>query len=360
LDPLTHLLSGALVARATYPEHRSPPGLSPGERTLAGSLAAIAPDIDYLIVFYDTLAYLNWHRGITHSLVLMPFAGLLLAWVFARLFGRVRRRSYRWQDFYWVCLLGIAVHIVGDCLTPYGTMLLAPLSDAKYSLSTTFVVDPWLTAIILFALVFSMKWPIRSERVGFLVLGGYLGLQLVLNHEARDLAREYALNSGLSGYRVYALPQPLSPFNWKLMVVDGELYHSALVDLGPGDSASVSTQANGILQRLAAAYRPVDELEWKVGQRFGKDSGKRALARDAWHQTPMGEVRRFSLFPAVFRLGGEGSDLCIRFTDLRFVLPVLDPPFQFRVCKPWGAGDWGQVEVTRNLRIRDLRGQVYP
>ena len=358
MDSVTHLLSGALAARATFTGRLSPASLSLSDRTLAGGLAAIAPDIDYAIFFFDTLAYLNWHRGITHSLVLMPLGALLLSWVLAWLFGRIRGRSYRWRDLYGVCLLGIGVHIVGDCLTPYGTMLFAPLSDYKYSLGTTFVVDPWVTAIILLALLFFRKWPVRSARLGVLVLGCYLGFQVMLHHQARDLAREYALRDGSSGFEVHALPQPLSPFNWKLMVVDGERYHSALAHLGSGRTFLASIDEGGILQRLAAAYRPTGELAWRVRQRFGGDPRTRSVAREAWHQMSMAEVRRFTLFPALFRLVGEGGDLCVWFTDLRFVLPVLDPPFQFKVCRSPGASDWGRVEAKRLLRIRHPRREI--
>ncbi len=356
MDPVTHLLSGALAARATFTGRPASTPLSLGDRTLAGGLAATAPDIDYAVFFFDTLAYLNWHRGVTHSLVLMPLGALLLSWVLAWLFGRVRRGVYRWQDLYGVCLLGIGVHIAGDCLTPYGTMLLAPLSDNKYTLSTTFVIDPWFTAIIVLALLFSIKWPVRSARLGVLALAGYLGFQLMFHHQARDLAREYALRRGSSVFEVYALPQPLSPFNWKLLVVDGERYHSALAHLGPGNFTFASTEDNGILRRLAAAYRPTDELEWRVHQRFGDDHGSRTLAREAWRQMSMAEVRRFTLFPAVFRLGGEDGDLCVWFTDLRYELPVLEPPFQFKVCRSRDNSEWSQVESSRHVRIRDIRG----
>ncbi len=353
MDPVTHLLSGALAARATFTGRHSSTSLSLGDRTLAGGLAATAPDIDNAIFFFvDTLAYLNWHRGVTHSLVLMPLGALLLSWVLAWLSGRIRRRAYRWQDLYGVCLLGIGVHIAGDCLTPYGTMLFAPLSDDKYTLSTTFVIDPWFTAIIVLALLFSIRWPVRSARLGVLVLGGYLGFQVMLHQQARDLAREYALRRGSPVFQAYALPQPLSPFNWKLLVVDGERYHRALAHLGPPSFALASTEDKGILRRLAGAYRPTDVLVWRVHQRFGDDPGSRGLAREAWRQMSMAEVRRFTLFPAAFRLGGEDGDLCIWFTDLRYVLPVLEPPFQFRVCRSRGASDWGQVEARRILRIR--------
>ena len=70
----------------------------------------------------------------------------------------------------------------------------------------------------------------------------------------------------------------------------------------------------------------------------------------------MAEVRRFTLFPAAFRLGHEDGELCVWFTDLRYVLPVLEPPFQFRVCRSRDTLEWSQVESSRLLRIRDLGG----
>ena len=44
---------------------------------LAGVILATLPDLDYVLVFWDRLAYLRHHRGVTHSIWAVP----LFAWL---------------------------------------------------------------------------------------------------------------------------------------------------------------------------------------------------------------------------------------------------------------------------------------
>ena len=70
MDTLTHALSGALLARATAP--RDQPPLSIPRRVAAGFFACAAPDLDFVIGFIGPVEYLFHHRGVTHSLLLLP------------------------------------------------------------------------------------------------------------------------------------------------------------------------------------------------------------------------------------------------------------------------------------------------
>jgi inner membrane protein len=77
LDTFTHALSGALAARALASRDNR-------LRVAAGALGGAFPDCDFGLRLIDTLTYLNWHQGPTHSLVLAPIWALplaqLLAW----------------------------------------------------------------------------------------------------------------------------------------------------------------------------------------------------------------------------------------------------------------------------------------
>lgn len=156
MDTLTHALSGVLAARATGKQntlenHR----LSLRTRMAAGFLASAFPDIDFILWFVGDLAYLNNHRGLTHSFIMLPIWALLLSWVFAWLW----RGRYYWREFYGVSAIGIGVHILGDIITAYGSMILAPISMVKFVFPTTFILDPWFTGIIFLALL--LAWGIK-------------------------------------------------------------------------------------------------------------------------------------------------------------------------------------------------------
>src|SRR4030065_721684 len=210
MDTITHALSGALLAIATAPgrspsaaEHMGtgaahPDALSQRTRLMAGAAAAAFPDTDFALRAIDTLTYLNLHQGVTHSLILLPVWALALAWLFALL----SRQRYRWTAFYGIAAMGLAIHIGGDLITAYGTQLLAPFSAARFSWPLVFVIDPYVTFILVTGLVAARRWPARqSALVALLVLTGYLSLQAVLQQSAIGIGAGDARAPRLAGGR---------------------------------------------------------------------------------------------------------------------------------------------------------------
>src|SRR3954465_15655567 len=88
MDTLTHALSGALLARATNPKDAPPRSLP--RRIAAGFFACAAPDLDFVVGSAGSVAYLAQHRGVTHSLILLPLWALLLSWVLAKILREPR------------------------------------------------------------------------------------------------------------------------------------------------------------------------------------------------------------------------------------------------------------------------------
>ncbi len=150
MDTLTHALSGALIARATATRD-SPPGTLP-RRIAAGFLAAAAPDLDFVISYAGPVAYLEHHRGVTHSVLLLPLWALLLSWLLAK----ILREPRGWRALYGITALSLAAHIVGDIITSFGTIVFAPFSDWRAAIGTTFIIDLWFSGIIVAGLALSL------------------------------------------------------------------------------------------------------------------------------------------------------------------------------------------------------------
>jgi len=188
MDTLTHALSGALLARAT-----APPGLAPRaipRRVAAGFFACAAPDLDFVIWFLGPVEYLLHHRGVTHSLLMAPLWALPLAWLLARLL----REPGGWRALYGVCALALVTHIAGDWITSFGTMILAPLSDWRAGIGTTFIIDLWFSGIILAGLAASAFWyRTRIPAVAATaLLALYVGFQWTLRQQALEFGERYA------------------------------------------------------------------------------------------------------------------------------------------------------------------------
>jgi inner membrane protein len=346
MDVVTHALSGALLAHATAANHARPGDLTPRARITAGALAALFPDADIGLRVFDTLAYLNLHQGYTHSLLLLPLWALLLGSVFWLAF----RRRYRWRACAGVAALGIAIHIAGDLITAYGTMLFAPVSTHRYALPLAFLVDPWITAIIAATLLACLLYQPRRRiaATGCAVLAAYLTWLAVLQQQAIAIGSEYARQHGWHGALSTALPQPLSPLHRLIIVSETDRYHVATVRLRA--APDIRLPWPGVLGEIARGYAPAAAIAWQILHRYGATPDESTLARDAWHQPAFAGFRDFAQFPALDHIATSDDGVCVRFADLRFALPALAPSFRFGLCRAQPDGEW---------RLERLRGNVF-
>ena len=344
MDPFTHALSGALAGRALSP--------SGAERRVAraatwtGVAAVLAPDLDYLLrLLADPLTYLNWHRTFTHSLPLLPLWAGLLAWLL-----RPARRLLGARRVWALCVAGMALHVAGDLITPFGTAILWPLSGRRFSLESTFVVDPLVTAPLAAGLLAGVRWGRRRTALAALaVAAAVVALEWGLRQRALGIARAHAAALGLPPERARALPQPLSPLRWKLVVETPTGYEVAHVRLGAGGVAQAAA-GDGWLGRFASAYRPPGMLRWEPAEHPGR--GRRhPLAAAAWARPELEGFRRFAGLPFVLGTGADAAGrACVWLSDLRFVVPGLPPPFRFEVCRAGGGKGWSLRPLPRRPR----------
>lgn len=313
-----------------------------------GFVAAAFPDCDFALRLIDTLTYLNWHQGPTHSVVLLP----VWAFMLAHLFSWTTRRRYPWQAFFGSAALGIAIHIAGDLFTAYGTLLAAPLSSQRFSVPFTFVIDPYISAITAVGLAAVMFLPQNRHPsvIALIVLGCYVGLQGALHYRAVRIGEAYAVTHGLAGAEIHALPQPLTPFNWKLIVSHGDRYHEAHVNLWRTRVPQPPGPESGMLHRIAVGYQPIAAAAWKRHGRFGETPLHQSLAREAWNGRAFADFRRFAKFPALDHIESVGGRVCVWFVDLRFTLPSLPPSFRYGVCRTGATDSW---------RLERMRGSFW-
>lgn len=337
MDTLTHALSGALAARATARASPAPGALTLRQRTAAGFLAAAFPDIDFALRLVDTLTYLNLHRGITHSLIMLPVWTLLLSWLLSCCF----RRGQSWRAYCEPVALGLATHIAGDVITAYGTMILAPLSDRQVYFPFTYIIDPWFTGIVAAGLACSVLAPrARAVAAAFLMLlAAYVGFQAFLQRRAADAGSAHAVARGWTDATVTALPQPFSPLNWKIIVAHGDEYEEANINLVRRRAREDPGRGAWMLSRIAASYRPPGEALWQKHWRFGESAAESELAREAWNSPALAKFRRFAAFPALDGIDLGPQETCVWFADLRFTLPGAPTSFRYGACRH-AAGPW--------------------
>lgn len=335
MDIVTHALLGAAAAQATA-THRS--RLGPRERLILGAAAAAFPDSDFLgFPFHPLLFLADWHQGPTHSLVLLPLWSALLGAIFAL----AVRRPPAFAEAVLVSALGLATHILADLITAYGTAVLYPLSDARFSLGTTFVIDPLFTSILAVGLGLSL-WTGRRRfaTLGVAALCLYVGGQALLRQQAIAVGTELAQRRAPALERLVALPQPFSPFNWKLIGIEGAYHHVAHLNLAGHPPLVPSLLGLRRLAGIAEAYRPPERLSWERRHRFGDQATSHALVEHLWGRPELDAFRRFAELPSLSRVDGDGDAGCVWFTDLRYDLPGLPDTFRYGFCRDGAAEPW--------------------
>jgi len=347
MDTLTHALSGALLARATAPAADTPGGLSLRARMTVGFVAAAFPDCDIVVSPVSPLAYLYNHRGVTHSLLMLPLWAVLLGLICAWVIGR---DLSRWRSCATVAGLGIGAHILGDLITPYGTMIFAPLSDARYAWSTTFIIDLWFSGTILAGLAASAAW--QKSRIpaaiALCTLVAYVGFQSLQRQRALEFGEAHARTAGYQQYEVDAVPQPPLPFNWTVFVTELETQHYSLVSLSRSEPPAAPADDADFFTRIGAPYMPLANAVWVTVPRYGSGTDDRALAREAWEHPDFAFYRWFSRHPALYRIE-RGAAPCVWFEDLRFLTPGRGRmPFRYGMCRESGA--WHAYELRDDGR----------
>lgn len=339
MDTLTHAISGAVLGRAVQGTRLAPPA----HAAAIGFLAAAFPDSDVVLQWLvDPLTFINLHRGLTHSLLMAPVWAVFIAATCALLFGTRGAQRVRWRAAWPLVVMALLLHIAADVITSYGTQIFAPLSGFKASYPATFIIDVWFTGLLLAGLVFSLlrRSPLPA-RIALVMLAGYVGLQAVLMEQARNFGAHHARSMGLDDATVTALAQPLSPFNWRVVIEHADEYHVTQVNLRRREPLPVDDEA-GFLHRVAAEYRPVHLAKWHRVLRFG-EAPQAQWVREAWQQPAFESFRRFARLPVLQEIEQAPTGRCAWFADLRFTAGPVDAPlrtpFRYGICRE-GDGPW--------------------
>jgi inner membrane protein len=234
LDQITHTATGLFLSRAGLDR------LTPHAAAIL-MLAANAPDMDIVTAFGGALSYLNYHRHLTHAIVMLPLVALLPVLV-VRLFAR---RPLRWGGAYLISAIGVASHLVLDSTNVYGVRLLLPFSARWFHLDLTSVIDIWIWAVILLALAAPLLSRLVSSEIGaargpaarrFAIAALLFLLVYNCGHavlHARAVAMlESRVYQGSPPLRVAAFPDAVNPLTFRGLVETREFFTKLDVDLG--------------------------------------------------------------------------------------------------------------------------------
>jgi membrane-bound metal-dependent hydrolase YbcI (DUF457 family) len=145
MDPITHGIAGSLLGKSFFAKRNGRVAI------FAATLGAVFPDIDTVADFAsrDPLAIVKYHRGITHSLLALPFFAVVLAWITRRLALKLGFDTPSTPMLTVIYGVGIASHILMDGTTSFGTRMWTPISNRRVAWDMIFIIDLLFTSILL-------------------------------------------------------------------------------------------------------------------------------------------------------------------------------------------------------------------
>ena len=226
MDPITQGAVGASLAQSLSSKKQV---LWAG---LLGFLSGMTPDLDLFIrSAQDPLLFLEFHRQFTHSLIFIPLGGLVCAGVFYWLLGRFT--PFGFKQIYIYCTLGYATHAVLDACTSYGTQLLWPFTNARYSWDTISAVDPLLSLPLLLLIIVAgwLNKP-RYALAGLIWVIVCQGVGFYQNQRAAEIGWRLARERGHQPLRLVAKPTLGNLILWKVVYEVDDGFYSDGVRLG--------------------------------------------------------------------------------------------------------------------------------
>ena len=342
MEPITHLMTGACLARAGFNRKAA-------YATVAMTLAAEAPDLDTLWAADGPVAAFQHHRGITHTFLGLPFEGLVViggVWLVYR--WRARRAAVkaattpavfdatadqpivrpvtaapvRWGLLYGFVLIALLSHILLDWTNNYGVRPFFPFNPRWYAGSFVFIFEPLLWVVLLVGLIAPALFGLIGSEVGarrpvfrgrgwaifaLIAMVGLWGWRKVEHDTAVQLASTAAYgpdSTGAEVLRVMASPYPGNPYHWHTVVETPGFFQVATVDSLKGTLATNPEQD--------LFYKPAETPATLVAKR--SQLGKAYLDWSSWALvTDIGPTAPIDAAP------GTADWTAVIFRDLRFM-----------------------------------------
>lgn len=225
MDSITQAVLGASIQGALL-------GRWQGRRALLyGAMLGTLPDLDVIIDYGDAVADMTYHRGFSHSLLVLS----ILAVLFTALARWLRPNpAYSTRRLFLAVWLALITHPLLDAFTSYGTQLFWPLQTPPVAWSSVFIIDPLYTVPLLVAVIVGLVRGLRDKpqwlAITALSLSSiYLVSTLAGKWMAEQRVQDVLAERGIQADTLFSTPTPFNSLLWRVTVVDGTDYHEALV-----------------------------------------------------------------------------------------------------------------------------------
>ena len=287
MDSLSQIVLGASVQGAILGKYQG------RKAYLYGAMLGTLPDLDVFIHYGDPISNMTYHRGFSHSLIVLTAVGLAGAWLISRYHQwRDMPLPYSTKRLALAMTLALTTHPILDSFTVYGTQLLWPLQESlaltPFSIASVFIIDPLYTIPLLIAMIFGF---IKGRKLAIFKTGllanyqrlavwmliissSYLMLSVGLKYYAQDQAEQTLAAANIDNIvRIKTMPVLPTTLMWRTVAQDEqhrfiELRGSVLDSRLP--EYRYLTQYNSSAVLKANVRQPyADRLDWFSGNWTG-------------------------------------------------------------------------------------------
>lgn len=236
MDSLSQIVLGASVQGAILGKYQG------HKAYLYGAMLGTLPDLDVLIHYPDPISNMTYHRGFSHSLIVLTAVGIVGAWSISRYHAwRNLPLPYSTTRLATAMTLALTTHPILDSFTVYGTQLLWPLQESlsltPFSIASMFIIDPLYTLPLLIAMIiglikgsklstFKKGLLTHCQRLAIWMLvisSGYLMLSLGLKYYAQDKAEQTLAAAKIDNIaRIKTMPVLPTILMWRTVAEDDQ------------------------------------------------------------------------------------------------------------------------------------------
>lgn len=215
MDLITQALLGAAIGQAGYQKKL-------GKKALGvGALVGMLPDADVIYTHFHSnpFAEFIYHRGFTHSLFFAPLIAPILGYLIAKL-----DKAENIKHWIWLCFWALITHPLLDVFTVYGTQLLNPISNHRFTIAGVSIVDPFYSVPLLLTIMFGLIFNKRRHfsqilaSITLLCTSAYLFFCVEQNDKATLIAKNQLIKQNIQYNQLNSYTTLLQPFLRRIVV----------------------------------------------------------------------------------------------------------------------------------------------
>jgi inner membrane protein len=192
------------------------------------------PDLDVFIPLGGPVNDFVYHRGFSHSLILLGLLSPMIAWLISNIHPDTKRFYRKWVL---LSFLVLEASVVLDLLTIYGTQIFWPFETTPKAVPVLFIIDPLFTLPILLGvlavLLLRRHRPLgrRLNTVGLVLSLTYLIWAFGAGEFVKRRVTEKLAHQKVSYSQFISSPAPLTTLLWRVVGIDKDRYFETYFSL---------------------------------------------------------------------------------------------------------------------------------